>query len=51
MSTLNKQILVSFIKSFDNPSPTQSDFLIREGYLFRSVKLCILHTSLRDFLL
>ena len=34
----------------DNPSTTQDDFLIRKGYLFKGVKLCIPHISLRNFL-
>ena len=37
-------------ESLDNLSPTQCDFLIRDEYLFKCVKLCIPHTSLRDFL-
>ena len=36
--------------SLDNPSPTQGDFLIRDGYLLKGVKLYISYTSLRDFL-
>ena len=34
-------------ESLDNPSLTQGDFLIRDGYLFKGVKLCI---PRRDFL-
>jgi len=38
-------------ESLDNPNPTQADFLITEGYLFKGVKLCIPRTPLRDFLI
>ena len=34
----------------DNLSPTQGDFLLREGYLLKSVRLCIPRASLGDFL-
>ena len=39
---------VIYKESLDNPSPTQGDFLIRERYLFKGVKLYIFRTSLRN---
>jgi len=50
MTYLNVQILVSYKESLGNSGPTQSDFLIREGYLFKGVSLYISHTLLRNFL-
>ena len=35
----------------DGPVREMYDFLLQDGYLFRFRKLCIPHTSLRDFLL
>ena len=41
---------IIYKESLDNSTPTQGNFLIRDGYLFKGIKLCIPHTSLRDFL-
>jgi len=41
---------IIYKESVDNSNRTQSDFLIREGYLFKCIKLCISRNSLRDFL-
>ena len=41
---------IIYKESLDNPNLTQDDFLIKDGYFFKGVKLCIPRTSLRDIL-
>ncbi|PON56933.1 hypothetical protein PanWU01x14_177990, partial [Parasponia andersonii] len=41
---------IIYQETLENSTPTHTDMLIRDGYLFKGVKLCNPRISLRDFL-